>query len=211
MSTFQYQTKLSPRVSKAEVAIQSLLSEKLNSQQNDRHQTRVYKQFGHGMYSYELARDLLDFRDATKAKKSQESFVAVFEKCDDLSAAEFEKCLWKELSSIASHPEFSAEDSAAFGRDTDEDKFFFTLDGSVFAVQAMHPHHADTGKRFPYATLLVEVAPPEKLVSMGNLAEITKENSDKSAGALFLNGFANEGFGITPSLSLEFDSSAGHF
>jgi FPC/CPF motif-containing protein YcgG len=194
MSTFQNQTPSSQKVSNAEKAIHSFLAEKptLSSHSQKDYQVSVYKQFGHGRYSYELARDLLGFRDAVKTKNSPQSLVAVFEQCDDLSAAEFEKCLWKELSDTAFHPELSSEESVLFGHDADEETFFFTLDGTVFAVQAMHRHHADSSKRFPFATLFIEVAPPEKVIVMGPFSDLTRTGSDKTAGALFQNSFMGE-------------------
>jgi hypothetical protein len=66
MSTFQNQTPSSQKVSNAEKAIHGFLAEKptLSSHSQKDYQVSVYKQFGHGRYSYELARDLLGFRDA---------------------------------------------------------------------------------------------------------------------------------------------------
>jgi hypothetical protein len=165
MSTFHYPHQTNSRVSSIEKSIHGLLSQKLypctaavQSYFKDEYRVGIYKQFGHGRYSYELARDLLKFREEYKISNSPYlSFWAVFEDSEDLSEAEFETCLWNELSYTTSHPEFNSSWDPNFSSDPEDKNFCFSLDGTAFFVVGLHPHSSRISRRFPHPTLIFNV------------------------------------------------------
>lgn len=149
----------------------------------------TYKQFGHSRYSYELARDLLKFRDETAGTHPPDlSFWAVFEQSDDLSAAEFEKCLWKELSSAATHPEFASELELQFGADPESDYFYFMLDGTLFSVLGLHPHSAHPSRRFPHPTLIFTVQHSATVFPFQEIPQPSEQSAGEGFYALELSG-----------------------
>lgn len=115
----------------------------------------VYKNFGTGTSSYQLGKALLDFRDQQRRAKSPFlSFWAVFKDTTDLSEEAFEQNLWRELSFLTSHQEFTASWDPHFSQDPKDKNFCFSLDGSAFFVLGLHPRSPRHARRFPYPALV---------------------------------------------------------
>lgn len=114
-----------------------------------------YKNFGDGTHSYELGLALLDFKKKQQSSKSPfMSFWAVFEDEREMDEAEFETRLWRELSFLTSHEEFTASWDPHFSKNPEDKNFCFSLDGSAYYVLGLHPHSSRLARRFPYPALI---------------------------------------------------------
>lgn len=133
-------------------------SPKMKLQNFDESIARTYRQFGQGRYSYELACDLLNFRDESKTMKGvSPRFSAVFKNSDDLSESEFQQGLKTELSSLIHHSEVAGNWEPQVCADADRKTFCFTLDGTTFLVRGLHPYSSTLEQRAPYPTMVFEV------------------------------------------------------
>lgn len=165
MSTLLSSHQNNARLEKVKHSIHGLLSQNLTLPKNSvpdyltsDYRVGTYKNFGQGRYSYELVRDLLKFRAECRESKAHGlNFWAVFEESDDLSEAEFETCLLKELSYATVHSELTSKCDPNFSSDTNDKCLFFNLEGTVFSVVGLHPHCSQPSRRFAHPTLIFAI------------------------------------------------------
>jgi FPC/CPF motif-containing protein YcgG len=119
----------------------------------------VYSDFGGGVDSFELGRDLLVFLNEQKRSRSPySSFWAVFDKGRrDFHDKEFEINLWKELSFLTSFDRYVSDWDPEFSADPRDKNFCFSLGGSAMFVVGLHPNSSQRSRAFKYPTLIFNV------------------------------------------------------
>jgi FPC/CPF motif-containing protein YcgG len=131
-------------------AVQSLLKKE--------YRMEVYQDFGEGVASIRLARDLLAFREEYETSNLPYlSFFAVFDDMREFSEEDFEKRLWQELSYLTSVEGLSQKWDPEFSENPEDKNFCFSLDGTAFFVVGMHPNSSRKGRQFPHPTLVFNV------------------------------------------------------
>jgi len=188
MSTFYFPNEQHERVSEIEKSMEGLIVQKnypcvaaIQSFYKKDYRVGLYKNFGQGTHSYELGRDLLRFRDQQKSTQSPFlSFWAVFDNSDDLSEAEFERGLWRELSYMTSYPEFIGSWDPHFSSNPEDKNFCFSLDGTAYYVVGLHPHASRLGRRFPQPTLIFNIYDQFRdLADKGQFFNMVKTNRQR--------------------------------
>ena len=120
----------------------------------DEYRVGIYSDLGLGKCISDLGRDLLVFKQEHQISKSPMlSFIAVFENSVFHSEEEFETALWKELSLLASAPEFEAPWDPHFSSNPEDKNFCFSFDGSAFFIVGLHPLSSRVSRQFYVPTL----------------------------------------------------------
>lgn len=110
---------------------------------------RTFSGLGTGGSALELGYALLDFKKEYQAGgKSYLSLIAVFDDPDFEDEEEFEQAMWRELSVMASLPEFEAPWDPNFSSDPNDKNFCFSLGGSAFFVVGLHPGSSRKSRQF---------------------------------------------------------------
>ena len=115
----------------------------------------IYKDFGSMNSSLQLATDLMNYAKNYEITKSPYfTFWAVFSDAQDMTDEDFEARLWKELSGLASRPEFPQEWDPQFSSNPEDKNFCFSLGGQAFFVVGLHKNSVRDSRKFQYPTLV---------------------------------------------------------
>jgi FPC/CPF motif-containing protein YcgG len=116
----------------------------------------VYPNFGSGVASLQLGRDLLAFKaEQQKSHSPLLSFWALFpDETRSFNDTDFENSLWNELSALHSHPEFEAPWDSNFSSNPDDPNFCFSFAGHAFFVVGLHRNSPRQSRQFPYPALI---------------------------------------------------------
>lgn len=119
----------------------------------------IYRGLGTGESAVAFGRDLLKFKDRYFSERAQYlTYAAVFDGVEFEDEEAFEQAMWKELSIIASLPEFSSAPWDPNFSDNPEDKnFCFSLGGHAFFIVGMHPKSSRLSRQFSKPTLVMNL------------------------------------------------------
>jgi FPC/CPF motif-containing protein YcgG len=110
---------------------------------------RTFSGLGTGRASLELGHALLDFKNRYQnSNQKYLSLIAVFDDPDFRDEEEFEQAMWRELSVMASLPEFDAPWDPNFSSNPEDKNFCFSLGGSAYFVVGLHPGSSRKSRRF---------------------------------------------------------------
>jgi FPC/CPF motif-containing protein YcgG len=117
----------------------------------------VYSDFGTGRCGERLRQALQEFvEEQTRSRSEYLSYWAIFDGRTDFSETEFERGLWRELSSLTSEQQ-KAGDWGEHNSDVNSEKFEFCLFGEPFFVVGLHPASSRKARRFQRPALVFNV------------------------------------------------------
>jgi FPC/CPF motif-containing protein YcgG len=150
----------------------------------------LYEAFGSAQSSLNLAEDLMAYAEKYEKNKSPFfSFFAVFSNIELMTDEEFESKLWKELSGLASRPEFPQVWDPYFSSNPEDKNFCFSLGGRAFFVVGLHQQSARLSRQFKYPTLVFNLYEQfrqlEKSGHFQPMVELNRKRDEK------FQGFAN--------------------
>ncbi|HYY14544.1 MAG TPA: guanitoxin biosynthesis heme-dependent pre-guanitoxin N-hydroxylase GntA [Chthoniobacterales bacterium] len=112
----------------------------------------VYTELASNESTAALCRDLRDFRERTRNVHNYTTFIAVFAGPTNLSEAEFEDLLWRQLRQI--HATDVVDWAADVSSDPADPHFSFSFAGRAFYVVGMHANSSRLARRFRWPTLV---------------------------------------------------------
>ena len=111
----------------------------------------VYDEIGRDGSTAGLCRDLCHFIQSGLMTSSEYStFVAVFQSPIDLTEAEFETCLWRQLGKLHRADRRYFDWDKNVSRDPLDPHFSFSFAGQAFYVVGMHANSSRQARRFPW-------------------------------------------------------------
>lgn len=115
----------------------------------------TYQKFGSAEDSFKLATDLTNYAEQYEKTKSPFfTFWATYPNESSMSEEEFENKMWKELSALASHPEFSQTWDPHFSSNPADKNFCFSLGGRAYFVVGLHQNSQRLSRQFEHPVLI---------------------------------------------------------
>ncbi|HEX4641042.1 MAG TPA: guanitoxin biosynthesis heme-dependent pre-guanitoxin N-hydroxylase GntA [Chthoniobacterales bacterium] len=117
---------------------------------SDSQTLRVFDELGSAESTKALADALYDFSPSSEYA----TFVAIFERPDNIGEIEFEELLWKQLRLLHEHDAARFDWDPTVAADPNDPHFSFSFGGQALYVIGMHPHSSRQARRFPCPTLV---------------------------------------------------------
>jgi hypothetical protein len=160
----------------------------LRSYHKDDYQVGFYGKLGEGKHWRELRNDLLFFlQEQRRTSSIYLSFWAVFEE-EELSEADFETLLWKELSFLTSEEDRKSDWPADSIQDPTDPGFRFGLGGAEFFVVGLHSQSSRHARRFSKPALIFNIFSQfDQLVKLGqyeSMVALNRERDQKFQGSV---------------------------